>query len=167
MDEKLTAIKSTVALFLSAASAFLGWKGVLILTWAGAMVLDYISGTCAAAKAGRWSSKIAREGLWHKMGMLLVVIVAVVADIALEAACRNLDMGFEWKDLLLPLVLVWYIITETGSILENAIELGARVPSWLVKLMKASLRAVDRLGEQSTGDGTAAVQNESEEESKA
>ncbi len=152
MNEKLTAIKSAIALFLSTLAAFLGWKGILVLVWMGCMILDYISGTCAAAKAGQWHSKVAREGLWHKAGMMLVVIVAVVADIALAAACQNLPLGFQWRDFLLPLVLVWYIITEIGSILENAIKLGAKVPSWLVKLMKTSLRAVDKLVD-SAADG--------------
>lgn len=31
------------------------------------------------------------------------------------------------------LVSVWYIFTELGSIIENAAELGAPVPTWLTK----------------------------------
>jgi hypothetical protein len=31
--------------------------------------------------------------------------------------------------------------------LENAVKLGAAVPTWLTKLLKASLQAVDKAGE--------------------
>ena len=43
-------------------------------------------------------------------------------------------------------MLAWYIITELGSILENAVKLGANVPSWLVKLLKASADIVASAG---------------------
>lgn len=36
---------------------------------------------------------------------------------------------------------------EAGSILENALKMGAPVPEWLVKLLKASLQMVDGAGE--------------------
>ena len=37
--------------------------------------------------------------------------------------------------LVLPVVLVWYIFTELGSIAENAAAMGAPVPEWLLKLL--------------------------------
>lgn len=72
-----------------------------------------------------------------------IVLVSGLADIIMATICENLHLGFVWPGLVLPMVLAWYIITEIGSILENAISLGAKVPSWLVKLMKAGLKAVD------------------------
>ena len=41
------------------------------------------------------------------------------------------------------LVLAWYILTELGSILENAVRLGARVPKWLTKFLAAFEHLVD------------------------
>ena len=52
-----------------------------------------------------------------------------------------------WPGLVLPLVLAWYIITELGSILENAVKMGAPVPEWLIKLLKAGKKAVDGFGD--------------------
>ena len=37
--------------------------------------------------------------------------------------------------LLLPMVLVWYILTELGSILENAAAMGAPVPEFLIRIL--------------------------------
>lgn len=154
MNERLTAIKAAIAAAVTAMGTFLGWKGIMAIVWVIAMALDYISGTAAACKAGDWSSATAREGLWHKGGMILVVVVAAIADGIMDVICANLPLGLVWPGIILPLVLAWYIITEMGSILENAAKLGANIPAWLTKLLKASLRAVEAAGEATAADDT-------------
>ena len=84
MEEKLTAFKAAMAAVFTALGAFLGWQGVLVAIWVGCMLLDYLSGTIAAWATGEWSSKVAREGLRHKGGMIFVVAVAGLADIVLS-----------------------------------------------------------------------------------
>ena len=143
MNDNLTAIKAAIAAFFTAASAFLGWQGVLFFVWVAAMLLDYISGSVAACMDGEWSSAVAREGLKHKGGMILVVAVAGLADITLSVVCDHLPVEMVWPVLVLPLVLAWYILTELGSILENAMKMGAPIPAWLGKLLKAGLKAID------------------------
>lgn len=147
MNDTLVGIKAALAAFFTALGAFLGWKGIMAIVWVVAMGLDYISGTAAACKAGDWSSKVARQGLWHKAGMIIAVIVSAIADGVMVLICQHLPLGIAWPAIILPLVLAWYIITELGSILENAVKLGAAVPSWLTKLLKASLKAVEAIGE--------------------
>ena len=147
MDEKMLAIKSAIAAFCMSIGTFLGWKGIMAVVWVLAMALDYISGTAAACKDGKWSSATARQGLWHKGGMILVVAVSAIADGIIVVIGDQLPVGFSWPGLLLPLVLAWYIITEFGSILENAVEMGTKVPSWLIKMLKISLKAVNEAGE--------------------
>ena len=80
MNETLVGIKAAMAAFFTALGAFLGWKGVMAIVWVVAMLLDYISGTAAACKSGQWCSATARQGLWHKGGMIIVVTVAAIAD---------------------------------------------------------------------------------------
>lgn len=152
MDDKLLAIKIAVAAFFSSLGGFLGWKGVMVIVWIFAMALDYISGSCAAAKNGEWDSRIAREGLWHKGGMILVVMVASVADALFVFMLPHLPL-IEARNpgFLLPLVLAWYIITEAGSVLENAVKMGAKVPAWLTKALKIGLKAVDKAGDEAAG----------------
>lgn len=69
-------------------------------------------------------------------------------------AFRNTVMG----SIILPLVLAWYIVTELGSILENAVKMGAVVPEWLIKLMKIGLRAIDEAGEKIEHEAAAVVE---------
>ena len=55
-----------------------GWFGWLVVVWVGLMLADWLVGSAAAAKEGRWSSAKLREGAWHKGGMVIIVVVALV-----------------------------------------------------------------------------------------
>lgn len=151
MNEKFVAAKSVMAAGLTALGTFLGWKGILLTVWVGVMALDYLSGTLAACREGQWSSAAARQGLWHKGGMILVVTVAAVSDVVMLMMVRFLPLGMEWSGWILPLVLAWYIITELGSILENAVKMGAEVPDFLIRLLKSGMELTDRAGDTAAG----------------
>lgn len=154
--DNLTAIKAAVAAVLGALTAFWGWFGWLACLWVGLMLLDYLSGTAAACQRGEWSSAAARSGVWHKAGEVVVVLVAACADLLLGLVLDNLpvvQLPVAFRGIVCPLVLVWYCITELGSIIENAVRMGAPVPAWLTKLLQISLDAVDGAGEQA-GAGT-------------
>lgn len=126
-----TAIKVTVASLFGA----FGWLGWLVVGWVTCMVIDYVSGTCAALRNGEWSSAKAREGIWHKAGMIIVVIAASLLDGVLGVSVNNLNIPFEYTTLLVPVVLVWYSVTEIGSVLENASRLGVNIPPVIAKMM--------------------------------
>ena len=143
MEENMLAIKASLVAFFTALGAVLGWKGVLGVLWVAAMGIDYLSGSVAAWVAGEWSSKVARNGALHKLGMLFVVIVAGLCDITLSVACEYLPINFAWPVLILPVVWVWYILTELGSILENAVKMGAPIPEWLTDILAAGLKIID------------------------
>ena len=69
--EKADEIKAIFVAFVAFLTALWGWLGWAVLIWILWMMLDYISGTAAARKAGEWSSDIAREGILHKLGEIL------------------------------------------------------------------------------------------------
>ena len=146
MNEKLTGAKAAMAAALTAVGAFLGWKGIMLAVWVGVMALDYLSGTLAACREGQWSSEAARQGLWHKGGMILVVTVAAIADAVMVLMTEYVSLGIAWPGLVMPLVLAWYIITELGSILENAVKMGAGIPDFLVRMLKAGIRITESAG---------------------
>ena len=99
---------------------------------------------------GKWSSKAARDGIFHKVGSIVVVAVAGGADLLIGMVCDHLPgvtLPFEYTVLLCPLVVVWYTLTELGSIVESAVSLGAPVPAWLQKALSAAKDAVDKIGD--------------------
>ena len=149
MKETMLGYKAALVVAVSTIGELLGWKGIMMVAWVAAMAMDYISGTMAACKEGKWSSAIARLGLWHKGGMILVVAVSGMADIVMMILCDHIPVTISWPGLILPLVLGWYLLTELGSVLENAVRLGANVPQWLVKLLEAGAKALEKTGEQS------------------
>ena len=149
--DSITAWKAALTAVLGALTALWGWLGWLVVGWVGCMLLDYVTGSAAAAKAGAWSSQTARDGIWHKAGMIVVVLVAAGADMLLALVLERLpvvQLPAAFKGLLCPLVLVWYCLTELGSIAENAVDMGAPVPGWLTRLLKAGRDAVDSAGEE-------------------
>ncbi|MFR9215137.1 MAG: holin family protein [Ruthenibacterium sp.] len=117
------------------------------------MVTDYITGSVAAAHSGEWSSAAARSGIWHKAGM--VVAVSLGLDILIGMILGNIPaitLPFEYSVLICPLVLVWYVLTELGSILENAGAMGAPMPAFLRKMLAALQGAAEGAGDKLTGE---------------
>lgn len=161
MNEHMIAAKAAVAAFLGSMTAFLGWRTIMVLAWIALMALDYISGTIAARQTGTWKSEMARNGIWHKGGMVLIVLVCAITDVVMITVCQSLPndvLAIEWPVVIFPMVTIWYILTEIGSIIENAIAMGAPVPSWLPKIIGLPLQAVDAVG-----DIAAAAEPETEE----
>lgn len=144
--ERVDRIKMAVTAGLSVLSYLWGWFGWLVLAWVAAMVLDYLTGSAAALRAGEWSSAAARDGIWHKLGSIVAVLVAALLDLTLGHLLGQMPPGtvpIEYHGLLCPVVIVWYILTEAGSILENAGRLGAVYPAWLSRAVAALKRQVD------------------------
>ena len=154
MEKTINQIKAAVTAALGLLTGLWGWLGWLVVGWIVLMVLDYVTGTMAAAKEGQWSSAQAREGIWHKCGMIVVVIVAAGADLLIEIVLTNLPvlaLPVQYPGLVCPVVLVWYIVTELGSMAENAAVMGAPVPKWMLKLLAMSKSAVDSAGDKLGG----------------
>ena len=146
-------IKMGVASALAVLTALWGWFGWLVVVWVGLMLADWLVGSAAAVKAGKWSSAKLREGAWHKGGMVIIVCVALVADWLIGTLIAHIPgvvLPFEYSVLLGPLVIVWYILGELGSLAEHAVSMGAKVPSWLPRILDISKDAVDAAAETIT-----------------
>lgn len=149
------AIKATIVGAAGAFSAAFGWLGWLILAWVACMAVDYISGSAAAMHQGNWSSAEARAGIWHKGGMILVVIAAAIADAVLGIVVAKVpQIPIEYTTFVLPIVLVWYILTELGSVMENSAAMGGPVPPFLINLLSATKDKVEDIVETEEVDNT-------------
>lgn len=137
VPDKATEIKALCTAVFVFLTSLWGWLGWAILAFIFCIALDYITGTWAARAHGEWSSTVAREGLWHKLGEIVALLVAALCDIAvkviLNSAAAPLLGNFEYQYYITLVVTLWYIFTELGSIIENAGKLGAPIPDWLAK----------------------------------
>ena len=153
--EHVNAFKAAIAAVCAALTALWGWFGWVVFAWVVSMVIDYLTGSAAALRVGEWSSKAARDGIWHKVGSIVAVIVAALKDVVIGHLLSNVpgvELPFTYSVLLSPLVVVWYILTEAGSIIENAGALGAPIPAWLTKMIAALESKVDDAGDNIVGN---------------
>lgn len=144
MENGLLKIKLAVVGVCGAVTAAFGWLGWMVIAWVACMLLDWITGSCAAAKKGEWSSSKARAGIWHKAGMICVVLVAAILDGVIGMLVANTAIPVPYNAVACPLVLAWYIITELGSVLENSVNLGAKVPKFLEKALEKAKAAAEK-----------------------
>ena len=149
--EKIKIICSTVIAIISTACGKFGWLSFLYVS---TMAIDYITGTIVAIKERNWSSKLARLGLWEKAGSLVAVLVAIITDVLLEISVTQFEMSFSshYRSLVTPLVLVWYILTELGSIIENAGRMGAPIPAILRNTISALHKNVNEHGQDESNN---------------
>lgn len=138
-------IKIFITGLCAAFSAAFGWMGWMLLAWVACMALDWITGSVAACKRGEWSSAVAREGIFHKAGMICVVVISAISDGVLCIVMEFIPAlaGIHYTTVILPVVLVWYIFTELGSVAENAAAMGANVPKFLVRILAATKQAAE------------------------
>ena len=149
MIEHIKSWKLALSGLVAALSAVWGWFGWLVLLWITAMAADYLTGTAAAHRQKKWRSSLARDGIWHKLGSLVTVGAAVLLDMLIGlviAGIPAISLPFDYTVGLSPVVLVWYTLTELGSILENAGALGAPVPAFLKKGLAALEEATRSAG---------------------
>ena len=115
-------------------------------------------------KAAACTAAAALTAFWGWTGWLAAAwFLAMLLDYATgsAAALRVLlgsvpGLGIDYDVLLCPLVTAWYLLTELGSIAENAGALGAPMPQFLMRAI-AALRAgiSDRGGGDGDGGGAA------------
>lgn len=146
--ENINHAKGALSATLALLTARLGWFGWLVIAWICSMGLDVATGMAAGGKRGEWSSKIAREGLFHKAGCIAAVVISGLLDLVVGQLLGNMRdvLPFHYTVFLCPLVVTWYILTEAGSIVENAGKMGAPIPKWLKKTIAVLKDTVDVAG---------------------
>lgn len=147
-------IKLAITGILGTLTAFWGWFGWLLMAWVFFMMLDIITGMAAARRNGEWSSRVARDGLWHKAGCIAAVLVAGVLDLVLGQILAGIPdaLPFTYTTLLCPLIIAWYLLTEAGSIIENAGKMGATIPTWLGFAVDTMKKTVDTAADNHKDD---------------
>lgn len=144
--EQINMIKGIIAVIGATLTALWGWFGWLVCVWVIFMAIDYATGTLAGTRKKGWSSAVATKGLQKKLGSIIAVIVAALADMLIGLIIGNMPISlpFEYTILICPLVVTWYAITEFGSILENLVAMEVPMPGFLVRVAKLLKMGIDK-----------------------
>lgn len=133
---KENTIKAALAAALGALCAYGVQLLVPVLVLVVVMLLDYATGMTKAWNAGELSSRVGLRGILKKVGYLVIVAVAAVVDWLLRYGADTLGWDWPVEFLFASIVIIWLVINELLSILENVSAIGAPVPGFLQALLK-------------------------------
>ena len=111
------------------------------------MITDYITGMVKAWYKSELCSRIGLKGIVKKVGYLVIVGVGMVLDYLLREALHSVGVSVTVEYTVALIIIVWFIINELISILENVAAIGAPVPEFIVKLVKRLKVSVEEKAE--------------------
>lgn len=85
---------------------------------------------------GGISSYRSIKGIKKKVSMWLLVVVGAVMDQLLLYASQTIGVKIPVTFLIACVVAIWIICNEIISILENMVDIGIQIPSFLLPLVK-------------------------------
>lgn len=107
---------------------------VLYYTFAIFVAVDILTGVIKAWKNGRMKSRTLRDGLFGSMAEIILLFV-----------CMLINYFIPISGPIIFILFVWMNIKELTSICENLLEIGCRLPSWLVKGLRVYTEKLDIL----------------------
>lgn len=138
MGEKRMKENLLRAIFTAMFAAFAVYMQALIIPiviLAVFMLLDYVTGMASAYRGKELNSRIGIWGIVKKVCYLIIVAVGMGVDYILSLAAGMFGYDLSKFFTIALVVIVWLIINEFISILENLNEIGAPVPSFLNKII--------------------------------
>ena len=141
MNGKAIAAKGIVGVFAGVLMYASGWVGNVWWTLVILMGIDYLTGVIGAVVTpgnGVWgtslSSDIGWKGIVRKAGILILTVVCMIVDYAMDTLSTGAGFAFPLQGMVTIFVCCWLIGNELISILENLGKMGVPFPQFLKKL---------------------------------
>lgn len=145
------------ALVITALSAVMSWLGILavpIFLMVGCNVIDYVTGIWAAGyRTENVSSYKGIRGIIKKVCMWLLVLIGAWIDVLINYAIEYAGIEFQLPFVVATVVAVWLVVNEIISILENMLDIGVRMPPFLLPVVKYIRKQVEDKAAVSTEEG--------------
>ena len=150
----LEKIKFVIVAIFAGLSSFLGTLAIPVYILVLLNVLDYGTGICAAKyRNEKVNSYKGFRGIAKKVCMWLLVAVGGVLDWLVMYAADKVGINYKLTFLIAALVAIWLIANELLSILENMIDIGVKMPGFLISLAKNIKSSVEKkAGESIPGE---------------
>lgn len=131
-------IKAIVTAATGFLSSVLGILYIPVLLMVACNLIDYITGIVAAKYRtdGGISPYRSMKGITKKVMMWLLVVVGAIIDEVLAYTSVTLGFATPFTFLVACIVAIWIICNEIISILENMLDIGVDIPTFLLPMIK-------------------------------
>lgn len=137
-------VRATVIAVISALMSWLGILAVPVFLLVGCNVVDYITGLLAAPyRTETVSSYKGIRGIIKKVCMWLLVLIGAWVDILINYAVECAGVAITIPFIVATIVAVWLVVNEIISILENMIDIGVKMPPFLLPVVRYIKKQVE------------------------
>lgn len=142
--ERITKIKLGIIVVFSAIFDALGILAWPILALVGCNIIDYITGLIASPyRKQDINSYKSIRGIAKKICMWLLVLVGWIMDMLIQHTLAQAGIDVNIPCIVATLVAVWLATNEMISILENMVDIGVKIPPFLLPLIKHIRQSAD------------------------
>ena len=130
-------IKITLTGVFGALFSLFGLLTVPLILLLTSNIIDYITGLLASSNRDeKISSYRSFKGISKKICMYLLIVVGFMIDIIIDYGITNLGLQIEFPTIFACVIALWLVFNEILSILENLIDIGVAMPSFLMPIVK-------------------------------
>lgn len=147
--------RGLIAIAVGGLSAYMRMMFVPLVILFAVIIIDYMSGMLKAWGNDELSSKVGLKGIIKKLCYLMLVCVAGVVDWLLWSGLRQVGITLDFGFCFGLIVVIWLIINELISILENLEALKVPMPSFLRSLvghLKQTVEAKTKTKEENNNE---------------
>lgn len=144
---KENVVQAIITAIVAGVSVYFGVVAIPILVLIAVMIVDYVTGLVGAYIAGQLNSRIGIVGIIKKISYLGLVAVGMVTDYIIYSALAQLGVSIELGYCVGMVIVIWLIINELISILENLAEIGVPLPTFITKLIARLKNTVESKAE--------------------
>ena len=143
MSNNINLFHTVTAVICGAFLAYLNKLAVPVVVMIAVMIIDYLTGLAGAYTTNQLNSRIGIVGIIKKVGYLGLVAVGMVVDYIIYSALAQVGVNITLGYCVGMIIIIWLIINELISILENLAEIGVPLPSFITKLVNRLKNTVE------------------------
>ena len=157
---KENTLAGVIAVALGALLSYCLQLFIPIVALAFVVIIDYVTGMTKAWVKGELSSKVGMKGIVKKLSYFVIVAVAGSVDLLIAYGMKSVGVDYKLPFMLAVVVVIWLIINELISILENVEQIGGPKVPFLSKLLSKLKKTAEDKGDAAAAVVTAGSQEE-------
>lgn len=134
--DKVDIFKLTLSAIMAAMAGALRLLALPFTVLCVLMAVDYATGIVKGKVQNTICSAAGIKGIMKKLCYGAAVIAALGVDFVIDNAGEAMGEDFAYKGMFALIIIIWLIINESISILENLCAIGVPLPGFLIKFAK-------------------------------